>query len=48
MHRSKMDNTAILKNISFYFLAEKDVQYHFLKSSTYLDQQYFIILNLST
>ena len=31
MHKSKMATAAILKNIRFYFLAEKDVQYHFLK-----------------
>ena len=31
MHKSKMPPPPVLKNISFYFLAEKDVQYHFLK-----------------
>ena len=31
MHRSKMATATILKNISFYFLAEQNVQYHFLK-----------------
>ena len=35
MHKSKMATVAILKNISFYFLAEKDVQYHLLKCNSY-------------